>query len=164
MWRQLTAHAQLPVSFDLMWATYVAFAGGLVVGRSDQMCVSLLQARIDKFDIEVDPNQLPGGSRLFFIRGEAIERFAQMTNWDYYEAVKRFQRVLEVSGINEALKAAGIAAGDTVALGDMGEFVWSDDQSEAATYGAWLEDMEARGRNRQGGSKWPTPKAARGGY
>jgi hypothetical protein len=25
-----------------------------------------------------------------------------MTNWDYYEAVKRFQRVLEVSGINAA--------------------------------------------------------------
>jgi GTP-binding protein len=50
---------------------------------------------------------LPGGSRLFYIRGEAIERFAQMTNWDYYEAVKRFQRVLEVSGINAALKEAG---------------------------------------------------------
>lgn len=31
-----------------------------------------------------------------------------MTNWDYYEAVKRFQRVLEVSGINGALKARGV--------------------------------------------------------
>jgi GTP-binding protein len=68
------------------------------------------QARIDKFEIEADPQQLPGGSRLFYIRGEAIERFAQMTNWDYYEAVKRFQRVLEVSGINAALKEAGGAA------------------------------------------------------
>jgi GTP-binding protein len=67
----------------------------------------LSQARIDKFEIEADPQQLPGGSRLFYIRGEAIERFAQMTNWDYYEAVKRFQRVLEVSGINAALKEAG---------------------------------------------------------
>jgi GTP-binding protein len=68
---------------------------------------SLPQARIDKFEIEPDPQQLPGGSRLFYIRGEALERFAQMTNWDYYEAVKRFQRVLEVSGINAALKEAG---------------------------------------------------------
>lgn len=121
----------------------------------------LLQVRIDKFTVEADPQQLPGGSRLFYVRGEAIERFAQMTNWDYYEAVKRFQRVLEVSGVNDALKAAGTKAGDTVALGDMGEFVWSDDQSEAATYGAWLEDMASRGRARQGGSKWPTPKSAR---
>lgn len=80
-----------------------------------------------------------------------------MTNWDYYEAVKRFQRVLEVSGINAALKAAGVSPGDTVAIGDSGEFLWSDDQSEAATYGAWLEDMASRGRARQGGARWPTP-------
>lgn len=32
----------------------------------------------------------------------------QMTNWDYYEAVRRFQRVLSVSGINSALLAKGI--------------------------------------------------------
>ncbi len=32
----------------------------------------------------------------------------QMTNWDYYEAVCRFQRVLDVSGVNRALKAKGI--------------------------------------------------------
>eukprot|EP00775_Hariotina_reticulata_P013773 gene13773-13894_t len=116
------------------------------------------EARIDKFTVEADPNQLPGGSRLFVLQGEAVERFAQMTNWDYYEAVKRFQRVLEVSGINQALRDAGIQAGDTVSLGEMGEFVWNDDQSESATYGAWLEDMSARGRTRQGGSKWPTPR------
>ncbi|KAF8065613.1 OBGC1 [Scenedesmus sp. PABB004] len=116
------------------------------------------EARIDKFTIESDPALLPGGTRLFVVRGDAVERFAQMTNWDYYEAVKRFQRVLEVSGINEALVAAGCARGDTVALGDVGEFVWSDDRSEAATYGAWLEDMDSRGRARQGSSKWPTPR------
>jgi GTP-binding protein len=81
-----------------------------------------------------------------------------MTNWDYYEAVKRFQRVLEVSGINEALKAAGIATGDTVSLGDSGEFVWSDDQSEGASYGAWLEDMASRGKALQGSARWPTPR------
>ena len=78
-----------------------------------------------------------------------------MTNWDYYEAVKRFQRVLEVSGINAALKAAGAEPGDTVAIGDSGEFVYSDDQSEAATYGAWLEDMDARGQARHGAARWP---------
>jgi GTP-binding protein len=70
----------------------------------------------------------------------------------------RFERVLEVSGINAALRAAGIQEGDTVVLGEVGEFVWSDERSEAALYGAWLEDMENRGVNRQGKSKWPTAK------
>jgi GTP-binding protein len=45
--------------------------------------------RIDDFTVEADPQMLPGGSRAFIVRGEAIERFTQMTNWDYYEAVKR---------------------------------------------------------------------------
>ncbi len=26
-------------------------------------------------------------------QGKAIERFAQMTNWNYYEAARRFQKV-----------------------------------------------------------------------
>jgi len=35
---------------------------------------------------------------VFTVTGEAIERFAQMTNWDYYEAANRFQKVLEAAG------------------------------------------------------------------
>ena len=70
--------------------------------------------------------------------------------------------MLEVSGINPALKAAGIQEGDTVVLGEVGEFLWSDDRGEAALYGAWLEDMENRGTIRQGKSKWPTAKRPAG--
>ena len=84
-----------------------------------------------------------------------------MTNWDYYEAVKRFQRVLEVSGVNDVLRAAGVSPGDTVALGDAGtEFEWSDGDGgeEGAAYGAWLADMEARGRAPLGSSSWPSPR------
>ena len=54
----------------------------------------LSEKRIDEFTITTD---LANG-RLFFVEGEAIERFAGMTNWDYYEAQLRFQKVLEASG------------------------------------------------------------------
>ena len=37
-------------------------------------------------------------ARMRQVSGEALERFAAMTNWDYYEASLRFQKVLEVSG------------------------------------------------------------------
>ncbi len=57
------------------------------------------------------------------VEGVAIERIAQMTNWDYYEAAMRFQRILRAMGITEALKAAGVAEGDTVAIGPL-ELVW----------------------------------------
>jgi hypothetical protein len=36
--------------------------------------------------------------RTWYVSGEAISRFASMTNWDYYEAALRFQKVLEAAG------------------------------------------------------------------
>jgi GTPase len=43
--------------------------------------------------------------------GKAIEKVVLMTNWDYYEAVERFQRVLDATGINAALKERGALDG-----------------------------------------------------
>ena len=48
---------------------------------------------------------------------------AQMTNWDYYEAAMRFQRILRAMGIADALREDGIAEGDTVRIGAV-ELVW----------------------------------------
>ncbi|DBA71905.1 TPA: hypothetical protein ACH3X2_010951 [Trebouxia sp. C0005] len=53
------------------------------------------EARIDEFSIDFE---LESGQRVYTVTGEAIERFAQMTNWDYYEAANRFQKVLEAAG------------------------------------------------------------------
>ncbi len=58
------------------------------------------------------------------VRGKRIERIARMTNWDYYDAILRFQRILDRMGITEALEKAGVQEGDTVRIGDV-ELVWS---------------------------------------
>ena len=55
--------------------------------------------------------------------GTAIERAAQMTNWDYYEAAMRFQRILRAMGIADALTEAGVQEGDTVQIADI-ELIW----------------------------------------
>lgn len=57
------------------------------------------------------------------VRGIAIERATHMTNWDYYEATLRFQRILRALGIVDALNQAGISEGDTVRIADV-ELVW----------------------------------------
>jgi GTP-binding protein len=57
------------------------------------------------------------------VRGPEIERVVAMTNWDYDEAVMRFQRILEAMGISAALEEAGIELGDTVRIGDT-ELEW----------------------------------------
>jgi GTPase len=103
------------------------------------------------------PRPLGGPPRTYLVRGPALERFTRMTNWDYYEAVRRFQKVLDVSGVNSALIAAGVREGDTVAIGeDAGEFEWKDAKGDSETYAAWSEDMRSRGKARTGSSAWPT--------
>jgi GTP-binding protein len=68
--------------------------------------------------------------------------------------VRRFQRILDVSGINTALRAKGIVEGESVVLGDT-EFEWSGDHSEGAMYGAWLQHMKNSGKGRIGSARWP---------
>ena len=62
---------------------------------------------------------------VYFVRGDRIERAAAMTYWDYEEAVLRFQKTLEATGIAAALEQAGVSSGDTVFIGDY-ELEWSE--------------------------------------
>ena len=60
---------------------------------------------------------------LWQVQGVEIERVAQMTNWDYYEAGLRFQRILSAMGISDTLREQGVRDGDTVVIGGT-ELVW----------------------------------------
>lgn len=51
-------------------------------------------ADISDFTVTADPE----ADRRWIVTGEAIDRFAAMTNWDYYEATLRFQKVLDATG------------------------------------------------------------------
>lgn len=62
------------------------------------------------------------------VEGDEIERAARMTNWSYYEAGLRFQRILAALGIADALREAGVEDGDTVQIGDQ-ELVWGYDNA-----------------------------------
>lgn len=60
------------------------------------------------------------------VRGVSIERAAKMTYWDQVGSVRRFQKLLETLGIEDALRKAGAENGDTVMIGDEFEFEWFD--------------------------------------
>jgi GTPase len=59
------------------------------------------------------------------VRGPYVEKIVKMTKWDYYDAVMRFQRILEALGITQGLRDAGVEEGDMVRIGDI-ELEWSD--------------------------------------
>ena len=57
------------------------------------------------------------------VRGQEIERIIQMINWEQRESIERLQRQFKGLGITDALKRAGVEAGDTVRVG-LAEFEW----------------------------------------
>jgi GTP-binding protein len=59
------------------------------------------------------------------VEGQALERAAAMTYWEYDEAVRRFQGMLQKLGVNDALREAGIQDGDTVRIGEY-ELEWRE--------------------------------------
>ena len=82
---------------------------------------------IPVYRVEEDPREFsilrtPDGWR---VSGVAIERAASMTYWEYDQAARRFQRILKTLGIEDALREAGVEAGDTVFIGDF-ELEWQD--------------------------------------
>ncbi len=68
-------------------------------------------------------SRAPDGS--WRIEGTAIERAAEMTYWEYEEAVRRFQGMLTRIGVTESLREAGAKDGDTVLIGDH-ELEWRE--------------------------------------
>jgi len=76
---------------------------------------------------ETDPGQFTVSqvSNGWRVSGKSIERAAEMTYWEHFESVRRFQRILETLGIDKALREAGVQVGDTVFVGEY-ELEWQD--------------------------------------
>jgi GTP-binding protein len=59
------------------------------------------------------------------VSGTAIERSAAMTYWEHHGSVRRFQKLMETLGVEDALREAGIKEGDTVRVGEF-ELEWQE--------------------------------------
>jgi len=85
------------------------------------------QIEIPIYQPQTDPRQfmiqrVANGWR---VTGASIERAAAMTYWDNDASIRRFQRILETLGIDDALRQAGVKEGDMVNIGEY-ELEWSD--------------------------------------
>ncbi|KMZ72056.1 GTPase obg [Zostera marina] len=76
--------------------------------------------------------------------GAGIQRFGQMTNWQYSESLRRFQHALDACGVNKALIKGGVKEGDTVIVGEM-EMIWHDS----------AEKVGSSNMTKAGNVKWP---------
>jgi GTPase len=120
---------------------YKAFAISAVSGENVRPLLyrasQLLEETKQEYEIEEDerpvyrPETDPREFNLqqvdegFRVSGAAIERAAAMTYWEHDQSVRRFQRILQTLGIEEALRKAGVKEGDTVFIGDY-ELEWAE--------------------------------------
>ncbi len=65
------------------------------------------------------------GPHSWRLTGASIERAAAMTFWEHDGSVRRFQKIMETLGVEDALRKAGVQNGDTVAIGEF-ELDWQD--------------------------------------
>lgn len=59
------------------------------------------------------------------VKGAAIERAASMTYFEHQGSLRRFQRLMELLGVEKALREAGVEEGETVYIGNY-ELEWQD--------------------------------------
>jgi GTP-binding protein len=65
------------------------------------------------------------GGENWRVTGAGIERAAEMTYFEHPGSLRRFQKLLEMLGIEDALRKAGVQDGDTVKIGEF-ELEWQD--------------------------------------
>ena len=84
-------------------------------------------AELPLYRPQTDPTQfsIEQQDQAWRVSGEAIERAAAMTYWEYDQSIRRFQRIIETLGIDAALRQAGVKQGDTVFIGEH-ELEWED--------------------------------------
>ena len=71
---------------------------------------------------------------VWLVEGTEIEKVAKMTNWEYYEAALRFQRILTALGITDALREAGVEDGDCFDDAQLDQSIWMDAEGERASF------------------------------
>jgi GTPase len=90
--------------------------------------VEALEAPLPVYKPKEDPRDFVvsrEGQNEWRVSGASIERAASMTYWQHDGSVRRFQKIMETLGIEEALRQAGVQEGDTVSIGDF-ELEWQD--------------------------------------
>jgi GTP-binding protein len=93
----------------------------------DALPIEKIEDDIRVYKVEEDPRDFSISKNAdgWIVSGNAIERAASMTYWEYEQSIRRFQRILKTLGIDDALRNAGIKEGDTVFIADH-ELEWVD--------------------------------------
>ena len=92
-----------------------------------QYSTELEEGEMPVYTLENDPQEfvILKTDRGWRVSSKSLERAASMTYWEHFQSIRRFQKILEVMGVDQALREAGIQPGDTVLVGEH-ELEWEE--------------------------------------
>lgn len=65
------------------------------------------------------PFTITRDGRAFIVESPELHKLVKMTNFSQYDAVKRFQHILRIQGVDKALRKRGAVDGDIIRIDDM---------------------------------------------
>jgi GTPase len=89
------------------------------------------ERKVYRVEEEEVPFTIRRENEYFIVESAKLEKMVRMTNFEQYDAVKRFQRIMKGMGVDQALRDRGAKEGDSVVIGDLEfEFTESADWHE----------------------------------
>lgn len=124
---RFTKHGQKPIEISAIAQTNIRKLLYKTSMLLDETTISGERVALPTYRVESDPREYEIHRRGdgWHVDGEAIERAAAMTYWEYDQSVQRFQVILRALGIEDDLRQAGIKVGDTVRIGEH-ELEWQE--------------------------------------
>jgi GTP-binding protein len=80
--------------------------------------VNKTERKVYRLEDDEDAFWITQEEGIYFVHGRSLEKLVKMTNFEQYDAVKRFQRILKQKGVDDALRRAGAEEGDTIIIGE----------------------------------------------
>lgn len=81
--------------------------------------------KVYRLEEDEDDFTITRDNEVFVVHSKKIEKLVIMTDFNQYDAVKRFQRIMKKMGVDDALRKRGAVDGTTIRIGDL-EFEFVD--------------------------------------
>lgn len=76
------------------------------------------ERKVYRLEDDEDHFWITRDNEVYVVHGAWLEKLVLMTNFQQYDAVKRFQRIMKQKGIDNALRKQGADDGDIIRIGD----------------------------------------------
>lgn len=75
--------------------------------------------KVYRLEEDEDDFTITRDNEVFVVHSKKIEKLVSMTDFNQYDAVKRFQRIMKKMGVDDALRKRGAVDGTTIRIGDL---------------------------------------------